>query len=93
MSSHHARIPRERILQEQELARDRLDRSRLSAHPQSALPRKLQACMQELLNVNERYHELLSMFEVQRVELDSAKEELSQLRPALEDAHLSLIHI
>lgn len=43
--------------------------------------------MQELLNVNERYHELLSMFEVQRVELDSAREELSQLRPALEDAH------
>ena len=87
MRSHHPHVPLARIVQEQEAARDRASQSRDWAQPQSALPRKLQACMQELLNVNERYHELLSAYEVQRSELDAAKAELAQLRPALEDAH------
>lgn len=51
-----------------------------------ALPRRLQACMQELLAVNERYHELLAAADAQRRELEAAREELSQLRPALAKA-------
>lgn len=86
MQGHHPPVSRASIVQEQLAARDRAGQSRDWANPQSALPRKLQACMQELLNVNERYHELLSAYEVQRSELDAAKNELAQLRPALEDA-------
>lgn len=46
--------------------------------------------MQELLNVNERYHELLVATEMQRTELDRANAELAELRPALESAHAKL---
>ena len=42
--------------------------------PREALPRRLQACMQELLSVNERYHELLVATDTQRLELEAALE-------------------
>ena len=54
--------------------------------PREALPRRLQACMQELLSVNERYHELLVATDTQRLELEAAQKELAQLRPALASA-------
>ena len=86
------RLSRQRILQEQEAARDRplgADRP-LLAHPASALPRRLQACMQELLNVNERYHELLQQTESQKTALEAAHAEITQLRPALESAEAQI---
>jgi hypothetical protein len=46
--------------------------------------------MQELLTVNERYHELLHISEEQRRELESAREELGRLRPALAEAEEQL---
>ena len=38
----------------------KLEREVAASRPSEALPRRLQACMQELLAVNERYHELLA---------------------------------
>ena len=64
------------------LAREASGQASSAVRPAEALPRRLQACMQELLTVNERYHELLRITESQRVELESAREELAQLRPA-----------
>ena len=61
----------------------RLERSAASLRPAEALPRRLQGVMQELLSVNERYHELLQASDVQRQELEAAREELAQLRPAV----------
>ena len=61
----------------------RLERAATALRPGEALPRRLQACMQELLSVNERYHELLQTTEGQREELEAAREELSRLRPAV----------
>ena len=57
-----------------------------SVRPEHALPRRLQACMQELLTVNERYHDLLQASEEQRLALEQARAELSQLKPALATA-------
>ena len=75
------------------LARECVAASRPSSsgvRPSEALPRRLQACMQELLTVNERYHELLHISEEQRRELESAREELGRLRPALAEAEEQL---
>ena len=60
----------------------KLDREAGALRPSEALPRRLQACMQELLSVNERYHELLQASDEQRSELEAAREELARLRPA-----------
>lgn len=83
-------LSRSRILQEQEAARDRRPDRPLLAQPASALPRRLQACMQELLNVNERYHELLQAAESQKTALEAAHAEIAQLRPALESAEVKI---
>lgn len=46
--------------------------------------------MQELLTVNERYHELLTISEGQRMDLEIAQTDLAQLRPALAEAEVRL---
>ena len=61
-----------------------------SVRPSEALPKRLQACMQELLTVNERYHELLQIGEEQRRELEEARSELARLRPAYSEAQARL---
>ena len=65
-------------------------RTPATVRPEAALPRRLQACMQELLTVNERYHELLLASEEQRKQLEAARAELGELRPkaAAADARL-----
>jgi hypothetical protein len=77
-------VSHNKVLAAQEAARASLDRS--VRPPREALPRRLQACMQELLSVNERYHELLQVVDTQRRELEAARAEIAQLRPALSEA-------
>ena len=61
----------------------KLERGAEALRPAEALPRKLQAVMQELLTVNERYHELLQASFSQSQELDAARDELAKLRPVV----------
>ena len=84
-----AAMPTQRaVLQASETVR--LDRPSISRPPREALPRRLHACMQELLSVNERYHELLQTSDAQCAELEAARAELGRLRPALAESEARL---
>ena len=48
-----------------------------------SLPRRLQACMQELLSANERYHELLITTRGQEAQLQQAQAEIERLTQLL----------
>jgi len=51
-----------------------------------SLPRRLQACMQELLSANERYHELLIATRGQEAQLQQAQAEIERLTQLLATA-------
>ena len=51
-----------------------------------SLPRRLQACMQELLSANERYHELLITTRGQEAQLQQAQAEIERLTQLLATA-------
>ena len=55
---------------------------RTTPRPREALPRKLQACMHELLSVNERYHQVLHENKLQQQELTELRAEVQKLRTA-----------
>lgn len=56
---------------------------RTAPRPREALPRRLQACMQELLCVNERYHEALHEKDTLQGEVNMLRAEVEKLRVAL----------
>lgn len=61
--------------------------------PSDALPRALQGCMNELLSVNERYHQLLAEQAQQSHELELSRSEVERLQTELarSDARFSSI--
>lgn len=56
---------------------------RTAPRPREALPRRLQACMHELLTVNERYHEALHERDMLHGEVCMLREEVERLHVAL----------
>lgn len=67
------------LLHHHELVRS----GRREPRPSDALPRRLQAVMQELLTVNERYHESLHRVSVQDRELEALRTQVASLDDAL----------
>ncbi|KAL1495493.1 hypothetical protein AB1Y20_016858 [Prymnesium parvum] len=65
---------------------------RTAPRPREALPRRLQACMQELLTVNERYHEVLHQRDSLLAEVNTLRAETQRLRAALARSEAKSVH-